>query len=71
MAPIAASTPEYHINGNPSSGSYKVSLRDVAVSGGRNPGSLTAHVYSTSNVQRKSDITWADGPVVYYGPMIP
>ena len=67
----ATSGVAYHVNGNPSNGSFKVALRDVKISGGRDPGKLTAHVYTTANVQRKSDITWDGGQVAYYGQMVP
>lgn len=56
----------FHLNINPSGGSIKVALKGVQVSGnGYTPGTVSAHVYSTAGVQKKTDITSDTLPVAY------
>lgn len=56
----------FHLNINPSGGSIKVRLQGVQVSGnGYTPGTVSAHVYSTAGVQKRSDITSDGLPVAY------
>lgn len=58
-----------HLNINPSGGSQVVTLTDVAISGyygaETNKGKIMGHVYGTANTQRKADVTWNKGEIMY------
>ena len=56
----------WHLNINPSGGSQKIHLSNVTASlNGYVPGKLCAQVYTTSNTQKRSDVTWDGGEVGY------
>jgi hypothetical protein len=56
----------FHLNINPSGGSQKVTLRNIDVTlNGYTPGELSAVIYSTNGVQKRSDITWNGGTISY------
>ncbi len=56
----------FHLNINPSGGSQKIALRDVDVTlNGYTPGQLSAVIYSTNGVQKRSDVTWDGGTISY------
>lgn len=57
---------KFHLNMNPSGGSIKVSLTDVECSpNGWTPNTVSANVYTTAGVQRRSDVTSNGLPVAY------
>ena len=59
-------TSMFHLNINPSGGSIKVALKGVQISGNAyTPGTVSAHVYSTAGVQKRSDITSDTLPLSY------
>ncbi len=56
----------FHLNINPSGGSQKITLTNVDISlNGYTAGALSAHVYGTSGVQKRSDVTWNGGTISY------
>ena len=64
----------FHLNMNPSGGSQKIALKNVAISGyygdeRANNGKLAAHVYKIKDTdparQRKADVTWDGGQILY------
>lgn len=60
------STNKFHLNMNPSGGSMKVHLVDVDITpNGYTEGYLSAHVYSTPGVQKRSDVTCNTLPISY------
>lgn len=65
----AATTGKYHIIGESSGGSKKVTLKGVTVTGGVVPGAFGYHFYSYNGTatQLKSDLVRADGPEGFYG----
>ncbi len=66
MLDYPQSNRRFHLNINPSGGSVKVNLRGVQVSGnGYTAGTVSAHVYTTAGVQKRSDITSDTLPVAY------
>jgi hypothetical protein len=56
----------WHLNINPSGGSQKIRLSNLTASlNGYVPGALCAQVYTTSNTQKRSDVTWDGGQMAY------
>ena len=56
----------FHLNINPADISERITLTNVEASlNGYTAGALSAHVYTTAGVQKRSDVTWDGGTISY------
>ena len=56
----------FHLNINPSGGSEVIRFTNVEVSpNGYTANAMSAHVYTTTGTQKRSDVSWSNGTVSY------